>query len=271
MTNKFPLISIITSTYNCSEALLETLNSIKNQTYINIQWIVVDGLSTDGTISIIKNNLDIINKCVIEKDNGIYDAWNKAIKYIKGDWVLFLGAGDIFHSPDSLNILVLNFPQFIYKYDLLYCNVFITKKNGDIRYLCRKINLNYFENGRIALPNHQGVLHSNKCFKDDNPFDSKLKIAGDSKFLMQILKKGEIKHIDYTLTHMKDDGVSNNFKNILIARKEINQICKELNYNIPLKYKITAYLNDYFLILYNLILPKILIKQFRRIFDFIKV
>ena len=263
--------TIITSTYNSSYSLLETATSIRNQTYNNIEWIIIDGLSSDNTLEIINKNLDIINKFISEKDKSIYDAWNKATKFITGDWVIYLGAGDIFHNENTLKNLISHFPKSYTSYDLLYCNVFITNKFNEIRYLSRKISLNYFEHGRIALPNHQGVLHSKKCFTKGIVFDPNMKIAGDSKFLMEILKSGNIKHIDYTLTHMKDDGVSNNFKNVLIARKEINQICKELNYYIPLRYKITAYLNDYFLITYNLIFPKIVIIQFRKIMDFIKV
>jgi glycosyltransferase involved in cell wall biosynthesis len=263
--------TIITSTYNSSYSLLETAISIRNQKYSNIEWIIIDGLSTDNTLEIINNNLDIINKYISEKDKGIYDAWNKATKYITGDWVLYLGAGDIFHNENTLQNLIPFLPKNHSSYDLLYCNVFVTNKYNEIRYLSRKINLNYYEHGRIALPNHQGVLHSKNCYSKGIKFDSKMKIAGDSKFLMEILKSGIIKHIDYTLTHMKDDGVSNNFKNVLTARKEINLICKELNYKIPLRYQISAFTNDYFLILYNLILPKILIKHFRKIIDSIKI
>jgi len=261
---EIPKFTIVTSTYNSSISLLETANSIRNQKYSNIQWIVIDGFSKDNTLEIIDNNADIIDKWVSEKDKGIYDAWNKATKFISGDWVIYLGAGDIFHDENTLQDLTVIFPKNYLEYDILYCNVFVTDKYNKIRYLSRKPNLNYFEHGRIALPNHQGVLHSRKCFTNGYAFDPTMKIAGDSKFLMGILKFGKIKHIDFTLTHMKDDGVSNNVKNILIARKEINTMCKELNYNIPFRYKISAFLNDYMLITFNLVLPKIL-KNFIRI------
>lgn len=259
--------TIITSTYNCADSLSETALSIRSQTYKNFQWIVIDGLSTDGTFNVIYNNKDIINDWVSEKDKGIYDAWNKAIKFIKGDWILFLGAGDIFHDNNSLQNLSSNLLKNIVDYDLLYCNVYITNKNGVIRYLSRKCNLNYYEHGRIALPNHQGVLHSKKCFENGNTFDSELKIAGDSKFLMKILKNGKIKHIDITLTHMKDDGVSNNIKNILVARSEINTMCNDLDYKIPLTHKFIVFAFDYFLIFYNVLFPKYFIKIIRNKYD----
>ena len=265
-SNSFPLITIITSTFNCAESLVKTANSIRSQVYKSIEWIVIDGGSNDLTVDVINQNLDLISYWKSEKDFGIYDAWNKATKYIKGDWVLFLGAGDVFNNSSSLNEVIKHFP-YETNFDIIYCNVFITDKDGIIRYLSRKPELNYWENGRIALPNHQGVFHSRRHFKDEFTFDSTLKIAGDTKFLMSILKTGSAKHIDLTLSQMQDDGVSNNINNILIARSEINRICIELGYNVPFINRISAFIKDYLLILFNVIFPLKFIGLFKGSFD----
>ena len=105
-------ISIITSTLNCLEDVKETYYSIKSQQKTQIQWIIADGFSTDGTINFIKNiknNKDLSIEFFSNDDNGIYDAWNNACKLIKYKWTIFLGAGDIFFN----NVTLLNVWNFI--------------------------------------------------------------------------------------------------------------------------------------------------------------
>ena len=97
-----PKISIITVVFNNKENLSKTIESVRGQTYANIEYILIDGGSTDGTIDIIKQNEDIIHKWISEKDNGIYDAMNKGIKFATGDYIWFLNGGDMIYSNDTL-------------------------------------------------------------------------------------------------------------------------------------------------------------------------
>ena len=90
-----PKITIITVSYNCVDTIEKTILSIINQTYSNIEYIIIDGASTDGTVDIIKKYQDRITYWVSEPDNGIYDAWNKGIKASNGEWISFVGADDI--------------------------------------------------------------------------------------------------------------------------------------------------------------------------------
>lgn len=109
-----PLISIITSTYNCTSTLNDTINSILNQSYINLEYIIIDGNSTDGTIDIIKSSEQkfqkkkIVFKWISEPDKGIYDAWNKGLDKVTGDWIVFIG-GD-----DFLKVLILLKKRFLF-------------------------------------------------------------------------------------------------------------------------------------------------------------
>jgi len=89
--NWLPLVSVITVTYNASKFILDCIASVKAQSYPHIEHLVIDGGSTDGTIDLIKNQVDF---WVSEPDKGIYDAMNKSMKYAKGNWLLFLGADD---------------------------------------------------------------------------------------------------------------------------------------------------------------------------------
>ena len=99
-----PLISVITVVYNGENVLERTIRSVLQQTYTNIEYLVIDGGSADGTVEVIKKYAAAVRRLnwVSEKDRGIYDAMNKGMKMAKGDYLLFLNAGDELFSPDTL-------------------------------------------------------------------------------------------------------------------------------------------------------------------------
>jgi glycosyltransferase involved in cell wall biosynthesis len=101
---KEPLVSIITVTLNSEKYLEETLKSIKNQKNKDYELIIIDGQSIDTTIEIIKRYEDLINFCLIEKDNGIYDAFNKGLKYANGKYIVFVNSDDVL-TPEALELL----------------------------------------------------------------------------------------------------------------------------------------------------------------------
>ena len=96
MNNNLPRVSIITVCYNAVSAIQRTILSVLSQTYENIEYIIIDGKSTDGTLAIIKKYESRIAFWLSEPDNGIYDAMNKAINNATGEWVLFMNADDEF-------------------------------------------------------------------------------------------------------------------------------------------------------------------------------
>lgn len=97
------IISIITVAYNCASDIEKTIKSIINQTYTNIEYIIIDGGSTDGTVDIIKKYTDKITFWISEPDNGIYDAMNKGIGRANGKWINFMNAGDSFFNDNVLS------------------------------------------------------------------------------------------------------------------------------------------------------------------------
>ena len=105
-----PKISIVTATYNSKNTLIYTLNSIRSQSYKNIEHIIVDNESKDGTLEILetyhKTSKNYTIKLISEKDRGIYDAINKGIEHAKGEYICILNSDDIFQSNKTIeNIL----------------------------------------------------------------------------------------------------------------------------------------------------------------------
>jgi len=97
-----PRITVVTVTYNAASSLEQTIQSVLNLRYNNLEYIVIDGGSTDGTVDIIRQYASRIDFWVSEKDGGIYDGMNKAIDRATGEWINFMNAGDRFASPEAL-------------------------------------------------------------------------------------------------------------------------------------------------------------------------
>ena len=104
---KQPLITVVTVVYNDVKHIEDTILSVVNQTYPNIEYIIIDGGSTDGTVDIIKKYADHIAYWVSEPDKGIYDAMNKGLKKATGEWVNFMNSGDCFAQSKTLLLFMV--------------------------------------------------------------------------------------------------------------------------------------------------------------------
>lgn len=100
-----PRISVITVTYNCKDTIEQTIQNVLKQTYSNVEYIIIDGNSTDGTREIIERYADRLSYWISEPDNGIYDAMNKGLKAATGEWVLFRNSGDYFFEPTTIQLV----------------------------------------------------------------------------------------------------------------------------------------------------------------------
>ena len=106
-------ISVVTVCYNSVDTIEETMLSVLNQTYSDVEYIIIDGGSTDGTVDIIKKYADRIAYWVSEPDNSIYDAMNKGIAVATGDYINFMNSGDSFASKDSISNVLTNIKEDI--------------------------------------------------------------------------------------------------------------------------------------------------------------
>lgn len=182
MSKKF--FSIITVVLNSKNNLSETINSLKCQKFKNFEYIVIDGGSSDGTVDIIKNNLDIISFYKSEKDNGIYDAINKGLDYCNGEYIGVLNAGDKYTS-DGLEII----------------NKYLINKNYDFIFgsVMKKVLRHGYRKKRILWNFDFYSSHSSGFFikkesqKKIGYYNLKYKISADYDFFYKMIIKNKMK------------------------------------------------------------------------------
>lgn len=126
MSQESPLFSIITVTYNAEQTLPATLRSVAEQTCKNYEYIIVDGKSEDGTLSLIRQSA-IPHRLICEPDKGIYDAMNKGLQAAQGEYLIFLNAGDSFYSPETLQLITGTIGK--QRPDIIYGETAIVNKN----------------------------------------------------------------------------------------------------------------------------------------------
>lgn len=231
-------ISIITSTYNAGKDLPWTIDSIRSQAYPYIQWIIADGGSDDNTLNLIKQNDDIVDTWFSEKDSGIYDAWNKAISYVKGEWVIFLGAGDEFCSQDTLVDIVPVLNASHPSHDLVYGKrVQITEHSR--KYLSTDgkawaLMVDQWSGLIPALPPHPALFHHASLFSSVGRFNDSLKLAADAEFVLRVLRNNKSPlYVDQCITKMALGGTTGKIGSTLKLHDEQKVIVKKLDIHVP--------------------------------------
>ncbi|URI09281.1 glycosyltransferase [Aquincola tertiaricarbonis] len=231
-------ITIITSTFNCQEALRETAASIREQHLSGLQWIIADGGSTDGTIGVIEENADIVSHWHSERDRGIYDAWNKAAAHVKGDWVMFLGAGDLLLANDSLERAARALDGVPTGTLLAYGGVALVDTQGRTIQYEREVDFSRWHQGRPVLPCHQGVFQHRALLVTPQPFDSSLRICADAKLMLQAVAKAPPAYLGFDVAKMVVGGISTTTRGWLTMARENRRICEDLGLRSPLYHRV---------------------------------
>jgi len=179
----YPVITIITAVYNGVNYLEATILSILGQNYENIEYIIIDGGSSDGSVDIIRKYEHLIEYWVSEKDKGISDAFNKGISFSRGDFINFQGDGDGFSSPQSLAALFASVDTGTY---LVCGRIKRVDKQGNLLYISPSLGAfsKYSLLFKMALP-HQGLFMNINMFKEYGLFDSSYKFAMDYEHLLR--------------------------------------------------------------------------------------
>ncbi|MFW6273031.1 MAG: glycosyltransferase family 2 protein [bacterium] len=222
---KLPLISIITIVFNSYNGIQDTIKSVLSIDYSNIEYIIIDGGSNDGTLDVINFYDDYIDYWVSESDNGISEAFNKSLSVANGEWILFLNSGDIFASNDILQKLL----EYESQYNIITGFVKIKNKN---KYIPNKILRNndpYFQKAMIA---HQGTLARKYLFTKYGPFSLNFKMRMDLEFWLRVLKNEKFKFVQTIVAEYDQYGYSSS-NPILFNYEEIKGIIKHDTKNIP--------------------------------------
>lgn len=216
-SNTTPLISIITAVFNGEDTLEDTILSILNQTYDNYEFIIIDGGSTDKSVSIIEKYETSFNNRLIwisEKDTGIYDAWNKGVNLSKGEWISFVGSDDVL-LPNALSLYkeeISNHPN------CNYISSKITSVERDLKPI-KDIGEPWSKKMHTyCCIAHVGSLHHKNLFIKKGLYNTDFKIAGDYDFLLRckdIIKAGFLQE---TTALVREGGIS---------RQNISKIANE--------------------------------------------
>ncbi|MDR3217906.1 MAG: glycosyltransferase [Dysgonamonadaceae bacterium] len=222
-----PLISIITVTYNAIDDLEQTMQSVFAQTYPNIEYIVIDGGSVDGTINIIRKYNDRLSFWVSEKDKGIYDAMNKGIRQSKGELIGMINAGD-YYEPDAVQVMVEAYNQHP-DYAIFHGNINLLNEDGTF-FKVKKPNpdLSQFYKGMsVYHPTLfvQKTVYGTKQNFRENLYNIHFKIAADFDFILRNYLAGtRFYYVDKVIANFKQGGYS--VKN----KKTTNIECRNILY-----------------------------------------
>jgi acetyltransferase-like isoleucine patch superfamily enzyme len=245
-TENMPLITVVTVVYNGSKALEETILSVINQTYQNIEYIIVDGATTDNTLEIIKKYEDKIDYWISESDDGLYYAMNKGIDLATGEWINFMNSGDKFTSE---NIIEEIFFEKSYKdVNILY---------GDSTEITKSEIITKFSHGNVLLLSNGPIYRNGASFvrtvvHQNNKFDiaktKKLGFALDYELIYRLFRQGfNFFYIPINILTYNQTGISNNvilsckytyritnhkFKFVNFSKYQIHQIKNILKYII---------------------------------------
>jgi len=222
-------VSIITVVYNNVEYIGNAIQSVLSQDYDNIEYIVIDGGSTDGTVDIVKEYQDKISVFISEPDEGIYDAMNKGIALATGNVIGILNSDDFYINELTIGKVVKEFKEK--KVDSVYADlVYVEPKNLNktVRYYdSGNFNPSKFSYG--WMPAHPTFFVKRKAYEKYGVFRTDLKIAADFDILARFLYIHKISY-SYTkevLVKMRTGGVSTSFNSIWINNIETLRVCRD--------------------------------------------
>ncbi|MDR2119073.1 MAG: glycosyltransferase [Tannerellaceae bacterium] len=207
--NHHPVFSIITITYNAAHCLAETILSVLNQSYSGVEYLIIDGGSTDGTVSIIRQYEAGIAYWVSEPDRGLYDAMNKGLQKAKGDYVWFMNAGDTLYSSDTVRQMVALLQKYTALPDIMYGETALTGSKGEklgLRRLKTPERLTWKSFRMGMRVSHQSFVVKRKVAP---LFDLQYRYSSDFDWCIRCMKKAKsILNTRMILSDFLDGGLS---------------------------------------------------------------
>lgn len=255
-------ISIITVCFNAKDSIEGTFLSIINQTHKDVEYIVIDGASTDGTVAIINKYKNYINHFISEPDEGIYNAMNKGISLATGDFILFLNANDALYNNHVLEIVAKTLNENP-EIKVLFgdtSNISEDKKTSRIKTYDKFTNIFDFINENIC---HQSIFYSKSLFEKYGKYSKKYKIYADWDFNLKCLVKEKLPviYIPIIISKFQLGGLSSNRLFEHIWKKEWKNLLKEYYNEFKVLIEINHFLKKNYEALYWLIMNKPTIRK----------
>jgi glycosyltransferase len=216
-------ISVITACYNSAETIADTLKSVTEQSYSDIEYILIDGASTDNTLSIAEQYKNRITCIESGKDGGIYFALNKGLSLATGDIIAFLHADDVYAHKDVLAHVAAEFKRS--GADSLYGDLNYVDRNDLSKVIRRWVSGSYSKNlfRKGWMPPHPSFFLRRTCYEKHGNFNTGFKTAADYELMLRMLhvKKVSVTYLPEVLVLMRTGGVSNaSFGNRIRANRE---------------------------------------------------
>ena len=205
-----PYFSILVAVRNAEKTLQRCIDSVAAQDFALNELIIVDGLSTDGTVALLKENSGKLAHWESSQDTGIYDALNKALKKAKGEWILILGADDYLWTAQTLGQAQKGLIRALPKHRIAYGKVAVVNEKQEVLHMAgrpwHKVKSMFFH--EMSIP-HQGVFHHKSLFEEFGFFDPSYRIAGDYELLLREIKNHDPLFMqDIIVTGMGFGGLS---------------------------------------------------------------
>jgi glycosyltransferase involved in cell wall biosynthesis len=228
-------VSIITVVYNGADTIAEAIESVLGQTYPGIEYIIIDGASTDGTQAIIARYADRIARYVSEPDTGLYDAMNKGLHLATGDITGILNADDIYRHPDVVSRVVTLMQH--HNADAVYGDlVYADRANPDR--VTRNWRAGQYRPGAFLngwMPPHPTFFVKTTLYRQHGYFSTDLRSAADYELMLRLIHKHQIRlaYLSEIMVVMRTGGISNSsVKNRLRANRE-DRLAWQMNGLIP--------------------------------------
>lgn len=213
-----PLVSVVTVSFNSGKTIRRTIESVANQTYDRIEFIVVDGGSTDDTLSIVGEYADVVSRIISEPDQGIYDAMNKGIRAANGEWIHLLNSDDYYAAPNVIESAVRVLDPASTNYFWMW------RESSDHRRVLQAWTYSRWRLFISAFLPHPSLIVSRAQYDAVGLYDVNLRIAADHDMILRLTKRWGGRLHDFPLTVMQQGGASE--VNKLLSLREFERLSR---------------------------------------------
>jgi len=224
--------SIVTTTYNSSKTVRDTIESVLSQSYSDYEYIIVDGASSDSTLKIVEEYKPFFfgrMRLISEPDKGIYDAMNKGFKMAKGDILALINSDDFFSDNEALEKVATRFDENP-NADGVYANLCYVRQNDKTHVVRKWVSGEQHPFNKGWLPAHPTFYVKRKIYEEYGYFNLDYKLAADFELMLRFVEKHHIclSYLNEPLVHMRLGGAtSKNIQNIISQNKECMRAFKE--------------------------------------------